>query len=223
MVAWRPAMTAWQLSLSGLPLALLRERAGNFLKNALPVICARLPEQTYRRIPGRIVAVEQPSPIRRERQQQPRRLAQRAGKMHGRVVDGDHQIAGANQRRQTVDVAVVIDLGEMLYAQAMPALQILAFLLRVAILQIHEPAARHVQDRAQPFEGNAPVLADNGIDAVPGEPDGPKAAPRDLAAQMRDARSIGQQIAAGALREVGQASPQISAGAAQSEHCIDLA
>ena len=39
-----------------------------------------------------------------------RRLAQRAGQMHRRIADGDHDVAGVDQRGQCVDVVKIIDV-----------------------------------------------------------------------------------------------------------------
>ncbi len=55
-----------------------------------------LAEQAHGRIPGIVLAVEQPAPIGHPRQQHPDRLAERAGKMRDRRVDRDDQIERAD-------------------------------------------------------------------------------------------------------------------------------
>ena len=54
-----------------------------------------------RRIPGAMLAVERPAPVRLERQQHPCRTAKRAGEMRDRRVDANHQI-GKRQHRSGI-------------------------------------------------------------------------------------------------------------------------
>jgi hypothetical protein len=58
----------------------------------------RLTEQARRRIPGTVLASEQPAPIGNERQQDPDRLRQRAGEVGDRGVNRDHEIEALDCR-----------------------------------------------------------------------------------------------------------------------------
>ena len=55
------------------------ERGANAGQCAIPRAACILPEQAGGRIPGAIVAIEQPGPVWYERQQHPQRFCQRAG------------------------------------------------------------------------------------------------------------------------------------------------
>src|ERR1700726_3751248 len=57
-----------------------------------------LPEQTNRRIPGTIVAIEQPTPVRNVRQEDPDRSAETSGEMGYAGVHRDHQVEARDQR-----------------------------------------------------------------------------------------------------------------------------
>ena len=60
--------------------------------HTVPVARAGLAKLAQRRIPGAVVAVQQPAPAGIEAVQQPDRLAERAGQMGDRGIDADHQI-----------------------------------------------------------------------------------------------------------------------------------
>src|SRR6201994_1366250 len=67
--------------------------------HASPFAALALPEQPRGRIPGAIVPVEQPTPVRRVGQQNPDRLSQCAGEMRDAGVDGNDEIELRDQRR----------------------------------------------------------------------------------------------------------------------------
>ena len=64
--------------------------------NVGPVLALFLAEQPHGRIPGIVLAIEQPAPVGHPRQQHPDRLAQRAGDMRNRRVDGDDEVERAD-------------------------------------------------------------------------------------------------------------------------------
>jgi len=78
----------------------MRKRAqggGDAGADALPVARCQLTEEPCGRIPPRIIAVEQPSPVGGEGQQNPNGLCKRAREMCNRGVDRDHQIKSSDR------------------------------------------------------------------------------------------------------------------------------
>jgi hypothetical protein len=65
--------------------------------HAVPAAAFILPEQARGRIPGAVLAIQQPAPVGNERQQHPDRLAERAGKMGDTGVHRDDEIEIADQ------------------------------------------------------------------------------------------------------------------------------
>ena len=59
------------------------------------------------RIPGTVVAIEQPALVRRVGQQDPGPTAQRAGKVRDAGVHRDHQIEAADQGRRVAEVGEI--------------------------------------------------------------------------------------------------------------------
>ena len=57
-----------------------------------PIVARPLAEEPRRRIPGAVLALEEPAPIRNEGQEDEDALAHRAGEMGDRRVDGNHEI-----------------------------------------------------------------------------------------------------------------------------------
>ena len=66
-----------------------------------------LPEQPHRRIPGAVVATEQPTPIGPVRQKDPGRTSQRAGEVDDAGIDRDHQIEARNKGRGFCEIGEV--------------------------------------------------------------------------------------------------------------------
>ena len=85
------------------------ERASDLIEDGLPIAGAGLPEDAHGRIPGTGIAVEEPAPIGRKRQQEPRGNAECRGEMGRGVVDGDHKIHGGNFGGEDVDIGELID------------------------------------------------------------------------------------------------------------------
>src|SRR5262249_11707151 len=67
--------------------------------NRLPVSAASLPEQAEARIPGTVASLEEPAPLRRGWQSNPRRPAQRSGKVCDGCVRADDQIEAGHDSR----------------------------------------------------------------------------------------------------------------------------
>src|SRR5258708_622821 len=57
-----------------------------------PIVRVRLPIKTEARIPWRVAAPKKPAPIRRKGKSDHSRTTKRAGQMHNRGVDADHQV-----------------------------------------------------------------------------------------------------------------------------------
>jgi hypothetical protein len=68
------------------------ERGAHAAHHHLPIAVTALPEQSELRIPGAIVALDEPAPIRHERHQHPDRLAERSRQVGRGSVDRDHHI-----------------------------------------------------------------------------------------------------------------------------------
>src|SRR5262249_40902811 len=62
-----------------------------------PIIPFWLPEQTHRRIPGTIVAIEHPAPVRHVLESKPRRSTEGASQMRDRCVGGDDQVEAVHR------------------------------------------------------------------------------------------------------------------------------
>ncbi len=77
----------------------LGDGAGHALKYVGPLTEGRLAEEPHRGIPGRVVAIAQPTPIARRIQRQPNRCAQGPRQMCDRGVRGDHQVEIADHGR----------------------------------------------------------------------------------------------------------------------------
>ena len=65
--------------------------------NFIPICRRALPVEPHGRIPGTVVALEHPAPVRRERQHNPNRLGDCAGHMNDRRIDPDDQIEVGNR------------------------------------------------------------------------------------------------------------------------------
>ena len=76
----------------------LPQRRQHIRHHDIPLSRGGLPEQARGRIPRRIVAAEQPAPVRNIGQQHPDRLAETACQMRHAGVDRDHEIELADQR-----------------------------------------------------------------------------------------------------------------------------
>ena len=86
---------AARISLRWIPRRVLHQCANlgaDALDHAVPISEARLPKQPRGRIPGRILALEHPAEIGRERQEDPDRFAQRSGEMGNRRIDRNDAI-----------------------------------------------------------------------------------------------------------------------------------
>ncbi len=92
-----------------------RELVGDARHDIGPRLIALLPEQAHGRIPGIVLAMEHPAPIRHRGQQHPDRLAERAGKMRDRRVDGDDEVERADRAGSIGEIcklcAEVLDRG----------------------------------------------------------------------------------------------------------------
>ena len=75
------------------------QRGPNVRQNVFPAARFILPEQARGRIPGAVHPVEQPAPVRNERQQHPDRFRQRAGQMGYAGIDRNNKIEIGDQRR----------------------------------------------------------------------------------------------------------------------------
>ena len=75
------------------------KRLADFIKNPGPATDSALPEQAHGWVPGAVIALKEPAPIRVEGQQHPDGLAQRAGKMDNGRVRRHDQIEITHHRR----------------------------------------------------------------------------------------------------------------------------
>ena len=132
---------------------LVHELLSNATENALPIAGLRLAEQPRAKIPGRILALEQPAKIGRERQQRPNRFAERAGEMHHRSIHRDHQIEELDHRRRIGKIGELIadhrHIGMGAQRGAFGGIQVL--------LETHELHVRHRQQCGEALEGDRPV------------------------------------------------------------------
>ena len=71
-----------------------------FAHHTGPIARRFLTEQACAGIPGRVVAIQQPAPIRRKLEQYPHRLAERASQMRGGCVHADEEVQICDQRRR---------------------------------------------------------------------------------------------------------------------------
>jgi hypothetical protein len=70
----------------------LGESGSNALDDLLPIACARLPENSHRRIPRAVLAIEEPPPAAVISRQHPGRNSKASGEVSNRGVDGDDEI-----------------------------------------------------------------------------------------------------------------------------------
>ena len=86
---------------------LVGERSRNIPDHPFPIPGSLLTEQARGRIPGAVVAIEQPAPVGTVLQHDPHRLAQSAGEMRDRRIDRHDQVQQRDQRRRVGEVAAV--------------------------------------------------------------------------------------------------------------------
>ena len=77
------------------------------IQNATIFAALVLSEQPHRRIPGAVVAAEQPTPVGPVRQKDPGRTSQRTGEMDDAGIHRDHQIEARNKGRGFCEIGEV--------------------------------------------------------------------------------------------------------------------
>ena len=138
-----------------------------------PVPGSALAEQADVVIPQRVVAVGLPVPEMSGGmgQHQQDWFAQRAGEMRRGVADGDDDVAGVDQRSQSVEVVLVVDGVQMRDIRATALMQRGAFRRGVAVLQVDKTQPRRFQQRAQRGQRHAFQRAVFLVGAAPGQAD----------------------------------------------------
>ena len=137
----------------------MRKRGGNACDQRFPRACGVLAKQPGRRIPGAVVAIQEPSPASVVAIEQPKWLAKRAGEMRHRRVHRDNEVQILNQCGgvgKIIQVASVVDNRLTPFTVAQLPHRI------VALLQTEKFAPRHLKQRRQPIECDA-ALAVNPI------------------------------------------------------------
>ena len=85
-----------------------KQRFAGLRRYAAPLARLALAKQPRTRVPGAVVAAEQPAPVRRMRQQDPDRFSQGAGKMRNARVDGYHEIELRYQRSRVGKISELV-------------------------------------------------------------------------------------------------------------------
>ena len=81
-----------------------RDFIGDRRDDRRPSARGRLAEQAGGRIPGAVVTVEKPTPVRSKRQHDPHRLPHRTGEVRNRGVHRDHEIERVEDRHSIAEV-----------------------------------------------------------------------------------------------------------------------
>src|SRR5687768_10103251 len=79
------------------------ERVAHVVHHCGPVAGMMLTKDPHARIPGRVVAVRHPAPVRLSVEQQPHGNTERASQVSRHRVHGDHEVEQSNAYRQLID------------------------------------------------------------------------------------------------------------------------
>ena len=121
-------------------------QAGQFFrhlgKNILPIARAFLPKQAHGRIPGRVLPIAEPAPVRRQGQRQPDRNPQSACQMSDRGVHRNDQVQVGHHRGGFREVRPLLD-SHVRHGKAL--FQFRPLFGARSLLETHETGTRHLE------------------------------------------------------------------------------
>src|SRR6185436_6075722 len=127
----------------------------------------------HRGIPRAVRAIEKPvpEPAVAFGHEQPYGPPERAGDVGRHVARRDHQVAGRDERRQSLEVVEKVEIREVLHAGATLALDPGALGCGVAVLEVDEAHPRNLEQRTPVPQRAALVGAELPVRAAPGNAD----------------------------------------------------
>jgi hypothetical protein len=129
----------------------LRQCDADAGEDVIPIAELALAKQPQRRVPRAVLAFGEPAPVGRERHHHPARPAERAGEMHDRGVDRDHQVE-MRQRRRGVGEGLQVRREIDHFAARVRARQADEVGRALADLQRVETRARNVEQRREALD-----------------------------------------------------------------------
>jgi len=119
------------------------------LDDSAPVTGGPLSVKLYRAVPRAVAAIQQPAPIRIERQQDPGGLAQRGAQMRHTRIHRDDEIQAITQRRRVLEIELIPKIQDLRTSQKDLTIRLTHFRLQTYVLKVAgQPGYQRAQRNA---------------------------------------------------------------------------